>query len=49
MSLDAPEYYAKTDNFILGDGISGFAIKNGDLIGVHKNSKSYAKSNDLCN
>ncbi len=35
--MENPEHYAKTKNFVLGDGVAGFAINEGDLIAVHKN------------
>lgn len=33
------ELYKTTQNFLLGDGIAGFAISDEDLISAHKNNK----------
>ncbi len=38
LSLEDPDHYKDTLNFILEDGVGGFAIaRGGDLIAVHKN------------
>lgn len=44
LTLGEPERYLKTQNFLLGDGIAGFAIDNGDLIAVHKNPEKARKN-----
>lgn len=37
VSLDYPENYRCHDNYLLDDGVAGFSIVNGDLVGLHKN------------
>ncbi|MBQ7466711.1 MAG: hypothetical protein IJS74_01405 [Clostridia bacterium] len=37
VDVNLPEHYKDTNNFILLDGVSGFAIDDGNLIAVHKN------------
>lgn len=40
VDLDDLEKYAMQRNFLLGDGVAGYSIKNGNLVGVHKNPES---------
>lgn len=42
--LRAPETYKTCENFLLGDGIAGFSIKDGEMISVHKNNLKAEKS-----
>lgn len=37
--LRDPEVYTKSQNFLIGNGIAGFAICDGEMISVHKNNK----------
>jgi hypothetical protein len=46
------EEYCKQRNFLLDDGVAGYSIRNGDLVGVHKNpelakEKGYGKISGL--
>lgn len=38
------EVYLKAQNFLLGNGIAGFAVKDEELISVHKNNKKAQES-----
>lgn len=38
------EVYQTTQNFLLGNGIAGFAIKDGEMISVHKNNQKAKES-----
>ena len=37
--LREPEVYQQSQNFLLGDGIAGFAVKDNELISAHKNNQ----------
>ena len=37
--LRDPEVYQESQNFLIGNGIAGFAIHEGEMISVHKNNK----------
>ena len=37
--LREPDIYKETQNFLIGHGIAGFAIKDDEMISVHKNNK----------
>lgn len=41
------EIYKGTQNFLIGNGIAGFAIKDEEMISVHKNNKK-AKETAVC-
>ena len=46
--LRDPEVYTKSQNFMIGNGIAGFAISDeGEMISVHKNNKKAEKSGVL--
>ena len=38
------EVYQNSQNFLLGDGIAGFAIRDGEMISVHKNNERASSS-----
>ncbi len=38
------ENYYESQNFLIGNGIAGFAIKDGEMISVHKNNKKAEKT-----
>ena len=42
--LRETEVYQQSENFLLGDGIAGFAIKDEEMISVHKNNHKAQKS-----
>ena len=41
------EVYKNSQNFLIGDGIAGFAIRDEEMISVHKNNKKAKESNVL--
>ena len=38
------EVYQRSQNFLLGNGIAGFAIRDGEMISVHKNNQKAKES-----
>lgn len=45
LSSNPPEFYADTQNFMLGDQIAGFAINGKDIIAAHKNPQLARSAN----
>ena len=43
--LRDPEVYKESQNFLIGNGIAGFSIHEGDMISVHKNNEKAEKAN----
>ena len=43
--LRDPEVYKESQNFLIGNGIAGFAIHEGEMISVHKNNNKAEKAN----
>lgn len=42
--LRDPEVYLESENFLIGNGIAGFSIKDEEMISVHKNNKKAQES-----
>lgn len=43
--LRDPEVYKESQNFLIGNGIAGFSIHEGEMISVHKNNYKAEKAN----
>lgn len=43
--LRDPEVYKESQNFLIGNGIAGFSIHEGEMISVHKNNQKAEKAN----
>lgn len=43
--LRDPEVYKESQNFLIGNGIAGFSIHEGEMISVHKNNEKAEKAN----
>ena len=43
--LRDPEIYKESQNFLIGNGIAGFSIHEGEMISVHKNNEKAEKAN----
>ncbi len=43
--LRDPEVYKESQNFLIGNGIAGFSIHEGEMISVHKNNQKAEQAN----